>query len=62
MNKQLLDSPLIDEELYGLMLYNIEDYAVVILDPEGHILSWNKGAEKIKGYKREEITRYDYDA
>ncbi len=54
MNKQV-DLPQVDEELYGLMLYNIEDYAVVILDPDGNILTWNKGAEIIKGYKREEV-------
>jgi PAS domain S-box-containing protein len=55
MNKQILDIPPIDEELYALMLYNIEDYALVLLGPDGIIVSWNKGAEKIKGYTREEV-------
>ncbi len=33
----------------------IEDYVIILLDLDGNILNWNKGAEKIKGYKAEEI-------
>ncbi|MFD2521190.1 PAS domain S-box protein [Emticicia soli] len=33
----------------------IEDYAIILLDKEGNIENWNKGAEKIKGYKNIEI-------
>ena len=31
------------------------DYAIIMLDPDGHIVSWNAGAERIKGYREEEI-------
>lgn len=34
---------------------NIKDYAVILLDREGCVQSWNKGAEMIKGYKTEEV-------
>jgi PAS domain S-box-containing protein len=34
---------------------NIKDYAILMLDREGRILTWNQGAENIKGYKRSEI-------
>jgi PAS domain S-box-containing protein len=34
---------------------SISDYAIIMLDPDGIILSWSKGAERIKGYKPEEI-------
>ncbi|HET6345631.1 MAG TPA: PAS domain S-box protein, partial [Myxococcota bacterium] len=34
---------------------SIEDYAIFMLDPGGHIISWNRGAERLKGYTREEI-------
>ena len=44
-----------DEELYGLILNNLKNYAVIILDPDGYIISWNKGAEIIKGYQKEEV-------
>ncbi|HEY0271936.1 MAG TPA: PAS domain S-box protein [Chitinophaga sp.] len=37
------------------MVEEIEDYAVLLLDINGHIESWNKGAEKVKGYKADEI-------
>src|SRR6202521_4500948 len=47
----LLDS----EETYRMLLDAIEDYAIFMIDPQGQILSWNAGAERIKGYKAEEI-------
>lgn len=34
---------------------NIEDYAIILLDPEGNIVDWNKGAENIKGYGAAEV-------
>jgi PAS domain S-box-containing protein len=37
------------------MVEEIEDYAILLLDENGNIENWNKGAEKIKGYKAEEI-------
>ena len=37
------------------MISEIQDYAIILLDIDGTILSWNKGAEKIKGYKENEI-------
>jgi PAS domain S-box-containing protein len=37
------------------MVGEVEDYAILMLDRNGVILNWNKGAEKIKGYKEEEI-------
>src|SRR5205823_1883571 len=43
------------EERYHLMVNQVEDYAIVFLDMNGIIKSWNKGAEKIKGYKAEDI-------
>lgn len=37
------------------MLKNIQDYGIVLLDLDGTILTWNRGAEEIKGYRAEEI-------
>jgi PAS domain S-box-containing protein len=37
------------------MVEEIEDYAILLLDGSGNIENWNKGAEKIKGYKAEEV-------
>ncbi|MBS1529991.1 MAG: PAS domain S-box protein, partial [Bacteroidetes bacterium] len=40
---------------YHLMIDEVKDYAIVMLDRQGKILVWNKGAERIKGYREEEI-------
>jgi PAS domain S-box-containing protein len=38
-----------------LLVENILDYAILVLDLEGHVLTWNKGAERLKGYAPQEI-------
>lgn len=43
------------ELLHKKMIEEIADFAVILLDEDGTILSWNKGAEEIKGYKEDEI-------
>ncbi len=43
------------EERFRLLIEGVVDYAIYMLDPEGVVTSWNTGAERIKGYKREEI-------
>ncbi|HTA82660.1 MAG TPA: PAS domain S-box protein [Bacteroidia bacterium] len=42
-------------DTYHLMIDEIEDYAILLLDANGYIMNWNKGAEKIKGYTAKEI-------
>ncbi|MHB9121068.1 MAG: PAS domain-containing hybrid sensor histidine kinase/response regulator [Thermoanaerobaculia bacterium] len=43
------------EESFRLMVESVSDYAIVMLDPEGHVVSWNTGAERIKGFTADEI-------
>lgn len=43
------------EERYHKMIDEVQDYAILLLDNEGNILNWNKGAEKIKGYSESEV-------
>src|SRR5215203_2152032 len=43
------------EQLHKKMIAEIQDYAIILMDIDGTILSWNSGAELIKGYKEEEI-------
>lgn len=43
------------EERFRLIISGIKDYAVFMLDPQGTIVTWNEGAERIKGYKAHEI-------
>ena len=42
-------------ERYTKMIEEVEDYAIILLDINGTILNWNKGAQKIKGYTEDEI-------
>lgn len=39
---------------------SIDEYAIYLLDREGHVLTWNRGAERIKGYKAEEVIGLHY--
>ncbi len=43
------------EDSFRLLVESVKDYAIVMLDPEGHVASWNAGAERIKGYRPDEI-------
>src|SRR4051794_13175550 len=42
-------------ELAQLLVENVKDYAITILDPAGHILTWTPTAERLKGWKADEI-------
>ena len=43
------------EERFRLFVEGVHDYAIILLDREGAVVSWNAGAERVKGYKTEEI-------
>lgn len=43
------------EERFRILVEGVKDYAIFLLDPEGYIVSWNPGAERIKQYRQEEI-------
>ncbi len=43
------------EQRFHNMIDEIQDYAIILLDSKGYIQNWNQGAEKIKGYKAEEV-------
>src|SRR5437868_4977173 len=42
-------------EHFRLLVEGVNDYAIYMLDPTGRIMSWNTGAESIKGYSKSEI-------
>jgi PAS domain S-box-containing protein len=48
------------EERYRMLLHEIQDYAIFLVDPRGMVLSWNAGAERIKGYKADEIIGHNF--
>ena len=42
-------------DLYSLLIESVQDYAIFVLDATGHVVSWNPGAQRIKGYAASEI-------
>ena len=40
---------------YEMLVQSVVDYAIFMLDPEGRVVSWNPGAQRIKGYSSREI-------
>ncbi|HEU4888304.1 MAG TPA: PAS domain S-box protein [Thermoanaerobaculia bacterium] len=49
------------EESFRLMVDSVSDYAIVMLDPAGCVVSWNTGAQRIKGFHSEEIVGKHFD-
>ena len=43
------------ERRFRILIEGVTDYAIFMLDPEGRVANWNPGAERIKGYKPDEI-------
>ncbi len=43
------------DEVFRLLVESVQDYAIFLLSPKGRILTWNAGAERIKGYAAHEI-------
>ena len=43
------------EERFRVLVEGVKDYAMFMLDPDGQVTSWNAGAERIHGYKAQEI-------
>ena len=43
------------EERFRLIVQSVRDYGIFMLDPDGYIVSWNEGAQRLKGYTADEI-------
>jgi PAS domain S-box-containing protein len=42
-------------DIFRVLVESVRDYAIFVLDPEGRVLTWNLGAQALKGYDKEEI-------
>jgi PAS domain-containing protein len=40
----------VDPQFYRILVESAKDYAIILLDPTGRIVTWNEGARQIKGY------------
>jgi PAS domain S-box-containing protein len=45
----------VSEQQFRLLVQSVTDYAIYMLDPQGHVTNWNAGAQRIKGYSPDEI-------
>ena len=50
------------EQTFQLLVESIQDYAIFMLDPDGRVASWNGSAERIKGYRADEIVGQHFSA
>lgn len=48
------------EHRFQRMIEEVQDYAIILLDTDGNIQNWNKGAQKIKGYLEQEIVGHNF--
>src|SRR4051812_47994848 len=56
MSKEKVNNSLPEnDEQFRLLVNSISDYAMFVLDPTGRIVTWNSGAQRIKGYAPNEI-------
>ena len=44
-----------EQERFRLVAENVQDFAIFLLDPDGRVVSWNTGAERILGYRADEV-------
>lgn len=49
-------------EMMRLLVDNLKEYAIILLDPHGHVASWSSAAERLKGYRAEEIVGKHFSA
>jgi PAS domain S-box-containing protein len=48
------------EENVRLLVENVKDHAIFLLDPAGNVMSWNAGAERVKGYRSDEVLGHHF--
>jgi two-component system cell cycle sensor histidine kinase/response regulator CckA len=58
--KKMEEALRVSEDRFHLLVDGVSDYAILMLDPAGTILTWNRGAENIDGYSAEEIVGRHY--
>lgn len=58
--KQAEEKLRLSEERFRLMVEGVKDYAIFMLDPQGRVTTWNRGAERLKGYQPHEIIGHHF--
>ncbi len=50
-----------DDHLFRLLVQRVHDYAIFMIDPTGLVMSWNEGAQALKGYQAKEIIGQSFE-
>jgi len=59
--RKLAEQALLEsDEHFNSLMKGVQEYAIFCLDPLGHVVSWNAGAERLKGYRAEEIIGHHF--
>ena len=58
--KRIEDALRESEERFRIQVECVKDYAIFMLDAQGNVLNWNAGAERLKGYRAEEIMGHHF--
>jgi len=53
--RRVIEELRLSEERFRLLVESVVDYAIFMLDPGGFVTTWNAGAERMKGYRADEI-------
>jgi PAS domain S-box-containing protein len=48
------------DEMYRALVEGVENYSIVMLDPQGLVVTWNAGAERLKGYTADQIIGHNF--
>ena len=61
LSRRLVDEALREsEDRYRMLLDGVHDHAIFMMDPRGQVVSWNAGAERIKGYSADQIVGQNF--
>ncbi|WP_288441148.1 PAS domain S-box protein [uncultured Pseudomonas sp.] len=55
LSAECVDHPAMPASRYEQLVQSVVDYAIYMLDPDGRVVSWNAGAQRIKGYDADEV-------
>ena len=51
-----------NDTVFRLLVESVKEYAIIMLNPDGMVATWNAGAERVKGYRAEEIIGKHFSA